>query len=79
MSIVLTRKELYDRAWSEPMQKLSKEFGLSLTSGSPRPASATTFRYLRVGTGRRSRLATGCARRHCPVRHRLVTETRSKS
>lgn len=29
MSIVLTRKELYDRVWSEPMQKLSKEFGLS--------------------------------------------------
>lgn len=29
MSIVLTRKELYDRVWSEPMQRLSKEFGLS--------------------------------------------------
>lgn len=29
MSIVLTRKELYDRVWTEPMQKLSKDFGLS--------------------------------------------------
>lgn len=29
MSIVFTRKELYDRVWSEPMQRLSKEFGLS--------------------------------------------------
>lgn len=29
MSIVLSRKELYDRVWSEPMQRLSKEFGLS--------------------------------------------------
>lgn len=29
MSIVLTRKELYDRVWNEPMQKLSKAFGLS--------------------------------------------------
>ena len=29
MSMTLTRKELYDRVWSEPMQRLSKEFGLS--------------------------------------------------
>lgn len=29
MSIVLARKELYDRVWTEPMQKLSKDFGLS--------------------------------------------------
>jgi hypothetical protein len=29
MAIVLTRKELYDRVWSEPIQKLSKEIGLS--------------------------------------------------
>ena len=29
MSTVLTRKELYDRVWTEPMQKLGKDFGLS--------------------------------------------------
>src|SRR5689334_12586006 len=29
MSIILTRKELYDRVWTEPIQKLSKDFGLS--------------------------------------------------
>jgi hypothetical protein len=29
MSIVLTRKELYDRVRSEPMQRLSKELRLS--------------------------------------------------
>lgn len=29
MSIRLTRKELYDRVWAEPMQTLSRELGLS--------------------------------------------------
>jgi hypothetical protein len=29
MSIVVTRTELYDRVWAEPIQKLSSEFGLS--------------------------------------------------
>jgi hypothetical protein len=29
MSIVVTRTELYDRVWAEPIQKLSGEFGLS--------------------------------------------------
>src|SRR5262245_5050183 len=29
MSIQITRRDLYDRVWAEPIQKLSKEFGLS--------------------------------------------------
>jgi hypothetical protein len=29
MSLVLTRKQLYERVWSEPLRRLSKEFGLS--------------------------------------------------
>jgi hypothetical protein len=29
MAIVITRKELYERVWAEPIQKLSKEYGLS--------------------------------------------------
>lgn len=29
MSITLTRNELYDRVWAEPVDKLAKEFGLS--------------------------------------------------
>lgn len=29
MLIRITRKELYDRVWAEPIQKLSKEYGLS--------------------------------------------------
>src|SRR6187455_849181 len=29
MSITLTRQELYDRVWAEPVDALAKEFGLS--------------------------------------------------
>ena len=29
MPIVITRKDLYERVWAEPIQKLSKEYGLS--------------------------------------------------
>ena len=29
MSISLTRQELYDRVWAEPVDTLAKEFGLS--------------------------------------------------
>src|SRR6185436_6086866 len=29
MSVTLTRKELYDRVWAEPVEKLAKEYGLS--------------------------------------------------
>src|SRR5262245_60134192 len=29
MSITLTRQELYDRVWAEPIDTLCKEFGLS--------------------------------------------------
>src|SRR3954466_2560489 len=29
MSVTLTRQELYDRVWTEPVEKLAKEYGLS--------------------------------------------------
>ena len=29
MPIVISRKDLYERVWAEPIQKLSKEYGLS--------------------------------------------------
>ena len=29
MAIVITRTELYERVWAEPIRKLSKEYGLS--------------------------------------------------
>lgn len=29
MSVTLTRQELYDRVWTEPVEKVAKEYGLS--------------------------------------------------
>ena len=29
MSVTLTRQQLYDRVWTEPVEKLAKEYGLS--------------------------------------------------
>jgi hypothetical protein len=53
MPIVITRKHLYERVWVEPIQKLSKEYGLS-DVGSRSFAVAMTSQYLLVGTGQRS-------------------------
>ena len=29
MSIAISRKDLYERVWAEPIQKVSKDYGLS--------------------------------------------------
>jgi hypothetical protein len=40
MAITLTRQQLYDRVWTDPIHTLSKEFGLS-DAGLEKPSASS--------------------------------------
>jgi len=52
--ITLTRKELYEKVWSQPVHTLAKEYGIS-DVGLKKIASAAIFPHRGWATGRRWR------------------------
>jgi hypothetical protein len=64
MSITLTRQELYDPVWAEPVDTLAEEFGLS-TSASAKPAAGTTS-LCRHAANRAARQEARLANRSAP-------------
>jgi hypothetical protein len=74
MSITLTRQELYDRVWTEPVDTLAKQFGIS-NVGLGKACRRHNIPVPPRGYWARKAAGLKCGNRHCRLRKMAMTRS----